>query len=144
MQTTSLIKLFPQTKDEMQNFASQVVNEVLEGGMIDPLELDIRLKTIEETIKLIRKNDSFKSATLEEAEKYDGKTFSYNGYEITKGGKSTYDYKSCKDDELISLEAKVKSRKLVLKSGIDTDTGEVVRKPLVKVTDFIAIKIKQN
>ena len=98
MNGTSAITLMPATREEIETFANLVITETLSGGYIDPIDLDLRLKAIEETIKMIRKNPELKKYTIEEAEKFGQKTFETRGSKITVSQRTTYDYKNCKDE----------------------------------------------
>ena len=146
---TSALTLMPATKDEMKRFADLVISEVLDGGIIDPIELDLRLKAIEETIKMIRKNPDLKRFTIDEAEKFGAKTFEYLGSKITISNRTTYDYKNS-DDEIYNnlkeqekqLKEQIKIREQIIKSGVDAATGEVIKPAATSTTTFLTIKLK--
>lgn len=142
----------PQTKSERESFVQLVVNEILSGSR-DPLEVEIYLKNIEETINEIRKNSEVKQLLLSEASKYSAKTFDFNGSKITISQRSSYDYSVCGNSEWESLDSEIKGlterKKLIEKqlslmdkSIVDAETGEVINPPLKSVSEFLTIKLK--
>ena len=74
-----------------KDFIELIKNAVLDGD-INPLELDIRLKSAEDVITAIRKDPEIKERVDDEASKYPEKTFSFMGAEITKNVRKNYDF----------------------------------------------------
>ncbi len=124
----------------MKSFADKVV-EAVDNGSINPLDLDVQMKRIEELAKIIRK--STKEQVIEEAEKH-GKKFDYNGAEVSLTERRTLDYSN--DDTWTNLKERIKQREDLLKglkmSLVDEETGEVLNPPLVKVSDVLSYKLK--
>ncbi len=144
MNTLSTITLLPASKKELKDFSGQIINEVLEGN-INPLELDARLKYIEELVKTIRTNKDVKECKFIEAKKY-GKTFEYANCEIRLSERKVYDFKQ--DSEVVRLEKELKARKELLKTVkdgiiiIDEATGEELQEIPTTTTEIITYKIK--
>jgi hypothetical protein len=120
--TQTDLSLFETSKTERQEFAQSVLNNAKEG-LLNPLKLHLQVKCLEDLIKQITSNPSYRELTLDEAYKY-GKTFEhYNTkFEIKEMGVK-YDYSVCQDpiynklkDELEALQEKIKAREMVLKS----------------------------
>jgi hypothetical protein len=120
--TQTDLSLFETSKTERQEFAQSVINNAKEG-LLNPLKLHLQVKCLEDLIKQITSNPSYRELTLDEAYKY-GKTFEhYNTkFEIKEMGVK-YDYSVCQDpiynklkDELEALQEKIKAREMVLKS----------------------------
>ncbi len=142
----------PATKAERETFVALCVDEVLSGHR-NPLELEVMLKNLEETINAIRKHPEVKEYVREEAEKYSEKTFKAFGVTITKTARSTYDFSGCNDSawndlkqKEATLKAEIKERETFLKSikpGMniaDSETGEILLPPATSTTESLTIK----
>jgi len=143
----------PSSKEERATFVTMCVEEI-ESGTRNPLELELMLKNLEETISAIRKHDRVKALVLSEAQKYPERTISFHGAQITKTGRSAYDFSGCNDSaysrmiaEQEELKAKIKERETFLKTikpGIevaDAETGEMLNPPTVTYTESLTIKL---
>lgn len=126
MTTLNAITLMPSTREQVEAFSTQVINEA-ESGNMNPLELKVRLKFLEACIDKISAsiNDSFKS----EASKH-GKNFEFKGYEISEVEAGTrYDYSN--DAEWVRCSKILKGRENFLKNlkepitCVCADTGEI-------------------
>ena len=153
MQAITLINQFPETKTQIQTFTGLVVSAVKEGN-INPLDLTIKLKALEDVCDLIRK--AIKADVIEEADKH-GKTFERQNAkcEVVMAGVK-YDYSNCCDPEwielnldIIALTEKRKERESFLKSLtnyltiVDEETGETstIYPPKKSGTETIKITI---
>ena len=128
------------------------VNEVVDNltgsvmdGTINPLEAIVRLKKLEEIVKLAKVRIS--GAVIDEAAKY-GKTFTYLDAEITnKSSAGRYDYSNI--PEIVAKEIELKAikdkHKAALKVDvIDLDTGELIAAPIYKGgKEIISIKLNK-
>jgi len=128
------------------------VNEVVDNltgsvmdGTINPLEAIVRLKKLEEIVKLAKIRIS--GAVIDEAAKY-GKTFTYLDAEITnKSSAGRYDYSNI--PEIVAREIELKAikdkHKAALKVDvIDLDTGELLAAPIYKGgKEIISIKLNK-
>lgn len=144
METISVLKMMPETKAQQENFASRLLNSVMNGS-INPVDLDILLKSIENTIAIVRKDNDFKECLNDELYKYHEKTIDFANCEITKAQSTTRDYKE--DSVWCDLKDKLKAREELLKlsekqSIVDGETGEEVNPVTVKHSEYIRYKFK--
>jgi mannose/fructose/N-acetylgalactosamine-specific phosphotransferase system component IIB len=143
----------PSSKAEREVFVQMCVDEITSGTR-NPLEFEIMLKNLEETISAIRKRPEVKEIVLEEAEKYPEKTISFKGVKITKASKTTFYFNECGDSvynelatQLSNLKEKVKERETFLKTikpGMeipDVNTGEIIRPPQTATTSYLTISL---
>jgi len=141
-ETLSVFRVMPENKKEIQKFGDELLNSVLIGDE-NPLEIDGRLKALEELINYVRKSDEFQEYLLNEAEKEGAKSFERGSfkYQVKETG-TKYDYSQCGDTILNNLEKnkasidnKIKVRKNTLKTLnfdsdiFDAETGEKLYPP---------------
>ena len=131
-----ILEKLPQKKEEVNQFVNDVIGEILDGN-VAPLELEIRLRIIENAVSTIRKDVRVKRVVMEEAEKYNDQTF--NGALIKIGTRTNLDYSL--DAQWCMLKAQTKARETLLKecNGTDPDTGEIVVK--YKESETLTIKL---
>ncbi len=124
------------TKTDVIN---NVIGEVLEGN-INPLELEMKLRALEDISKKIRADIRIKNAVYDEALNYNGQQYLEHEIKITT--RKTADYKE--DEEWTLLKAKVKAREVFLKSLkepiIDKDTGEMIQPARYNVSEIVNFK----
>jgi hypothetical protein len=144
----SYIRLLPLTKEQRQTFAEKAIHEIL-SGQYNPLEVEVWLKSVEETINQIRKDRSVMMAIQNEVDNHHGKTFEAFGAAITKAQRTTKDYSGCGDpvwerlnSDMESIKSQMKAREAMLDTGVNPETGEVFSKPETKVTEYLKIQIK--
>lgn len=143
----------PANKTERELFVLKAVDEIM-SGVRNPLEVEVILKNVEETINAIRKHPEVKEAIQIEAEKYHEKTFKAYGCSITKTSRTTYDFSNCNDsvyNDLKEQETKakeaLKERETLLKaikpgsSFANPETGEEIFPPATSTTEFLTIKL---
>ena len=137
----------PLSKIEIAGLVDKTCQLIMDGE-IDPIRAELCLKAMENIIKDIRSNSHVKRITSEEAKKY-GKTFSLFGAEITNSSRTTYDYSDCGDEiynDLIAQQEKIKEqikiREAIIKSGVDSSTGQCFNEPKTSTTEFLTIKFK--
>lgn len=135
MNALSELKRLPESRLQIESFAYAAIGEIMDGNN-NPVEIEVRLKMIEETIKLIRKDPRVKMLLIDEIA--GGNNTALNA-EVTLKQRATWSFD---DVELMTLKAKVKARETLLKQlkGIDPDTGEVVGHQTH--SEFINIKLK--
>jgi len=135
------------SKEMLLNKASQReiidnINSTIVDGEVDPLMVDVILKTLENIITGVRKNAQVKELVLDEASKYEGNVFDRFGAKITVSQKTTYDYKE--DIYWAEMKSKIKERETLLKTlpqvMTDPETGEITTKPKYKITRFLKIE----
>jgi len=152
----SYLTVLPSTKEQQKTFANDIIKEIVSGNA-DPIKLDALFKCIEDTLKLIRKDEKVKDAVQSELAKYPEKTTIFDFGEVTKTSKSTYDFSDCGDikwnefnSSMELLKEKIKDREAFLKSikepisVNDGDTGEVydIHPPAKNTSEFHSIKLK--
>ena len=143
----SYLQLLPLTKEQRRSFVQKAVDEITNGEN-NPLQVEIWLKSIEDTISDIRKDRDVKQWLSKELDGYFEKSFSAFGANITKCQRKTKDYTPCNDSVLNSLEfeadkikKQIESRKSMLDNGVNPETGEVFQKPIEKVTEYLKIEV---
>ena len=105
MTTSSLVKLFPETKEQQDSFVERLVGQVL-GGHADPLEVEVLMCRMEQVIKKYRADKRVQDAVLNEAEKYGQKTFNFRNAKVTiKETGVKYDYSASCDWQQAKAEA---------------------------------------
>ena len=123
MNELSHLRDLPETKAEVESFSNNLINSI-QWGEVDPLELDGRLKALEEMIKKVRSSEEMTENILTEAEKYGQKTFDAGKYkhQIKEVGVK-YDFSDCGDseyqdilDSLKFMQDKKKAREIFLKA----------------------------
>lgn len=145
--TPALFRQFPIGKQERKDMIAALKEDIL-SGKYDLLEMEIRLKSIEDIINSIRKDSDISGYVIEEAEKYQ-KGDVVHGASVTVMSRKTYDYTSCNDsvyNDLIAQQKQlsdvIKAREAVLRTGINPDTGEYINKPAEKETQYLKIEWK--
>ena len=142
----SYIRLMPATKSEQETAANQIISAIHEN-QVDALEVKLYLDSIKKTIELVDKSTIYKSKVIEEAQRYNEKTFGLKGAKITVAGRTSYDYSVCNDEVLNDLlaqqkqlELMIKNRQEMLKIGVNPETGEQLKKPVENYTEYLTIK----
>jgi hypothetical protein len=120
-----LIKFNHTTKEERTQVVREIFDELL-NGRINPMELHIRMKCLEEVVKQLTSMPAYKAIVLDDAEKH-GKSFQYHNakVDIREVGVK-YDYTGCGNSKLNELYEKQKA----IKDAIDE--LEAYLKPLPK------------
>jgi hypothetical protein len=100
-----LIKFNHTTKEERTVVVREIFQELLEGR-INPMELHIRMKCLEEVVKQLTSMPAYKAIILDDAEKH-GKSFQYHNakVDIREVGVK-YDYTGCGSSALAELYRK--------------------------------------
>jgi hypothetical protein len=142
----STLSVLPSNKEQREAFIVMAVNEICNGEQ-NPLLIDLTLKSAIDTLDEIRKNNRVKSLVMSEADKYSEKTFLVGNFRITKTSKSTNDFSGC-DPHLDSLytqmeqlKAQIKAREALVKTGVDSSTGEVFKPVKTTVNEFLKIEL---
>lgn len=152
---TGVMNLFSTSRTGIDVFSDQIIQAVKEGE-INPLQVRIWIKTMEEIIERVKKETS--ENQLREADKWSEQKFQYLGATIEKADvKTEYDYSVCGDIDyelfevaLNTAKESLEDRKKFLRSLkepldiLDKDSGEVrtVRPPLKKSTAGLKVSIK--
>lgn len=149
----SLITKFPSTKREREFFIHQVVEEIMNGNHY-PLQIEVKLKNLEEIIKGIRTSNTVRNAVLNEASLFSEKTFDKYGARITKSSRREWIYDNCNDSiledfriQLNRLQVAIKDRESFLQTlkpgmiAVDEATGEQLLPPVVNEKTILQISI---
>lgn len=155
MNAISVIRLLPDSKEQVENFSKQVLN-TLNSGEINPLDLLLNIKGFEAVIKDVK--DRLDELALIDAQKYSEKTFDYKNAELqVKEAVAKWDFTNCGDIKLNfilkneeSIINQRKERETFLKSIkqsmtiIDDQSGEVyeVFPPQKSSKTIVYVKIK--
>ena len=133
-------------QNEIPKLVNTLVNQVMEGE-INPLEVFVSIKVLEEAIKQAKKR--IQDVAIYEAMRYGENTVNAYDAEITlKNTATRYDYSSI--PSIVEKEAELKALKDKHKAAIkhavvDTDTGELIQPPIVKHgRETISIKLKNK
>lgn len=133
LSTTSILALFETDKAQRKSFVDQVV-ESIEEGTVNPLEIQLQIKAMEDIINSLTCTDEKKNKNTELAKKYralllaeaekNGKDFEFHNskFKVQEVG-TKYNYDKCDDAELVDLlakqeeiKAKVEQRQKMLQS----------------------------
>ena len=142
----STLSILPSTKEQRKSFVEMAVNEILSGG-VNPLKVELTLKSAIDTLEEIRKNNRVKLAVQVEADKYPEKTFEYGNFRITKASRQINDFAGCDAhlDELYTqmeaLKLQIKARESLVKTGVDSATGEVFKPVKFTTTEYLKIEL---
>jgi len=125
-----IVSLFETTKAQRATFVTTIIDG-LDDGYINPLRLKFQLKCMEDLIKQINEDNSFKDAVLTEAQKHGKGSHAYLNCEFSvRSTPGKYDY--TKDAEHVQLKELLKNRETYLKGlpsyGKETFTedGELI------------------
>ncbi len=146
MNELTKIESWPVTKKDQTEYADAVINQIL-SGEVDPVKVDLIMKSMEEVLKKIRTHEGVKACVIDEAEKY-GKTFDLHGATVTVSKRTVKDFSGVDSvlDELYqqaeSLKASIKAREATVESGSDPATGETFSPPKTSTTTFLTYKFK--
>jgi hypothetical protein len=136
MNVSSVLTLFPSSKDEQDVFVDKLIKS-LQSGDIDPLKVEAQMVNLEQVVKKYRSNKIVKDAVLTEAEKYGEKSFDIYGanvqikevgtkYNFLEVGHEKYN-EICKEIDFLS--EKKKELETILKAHsekwveVDFDSG---------------------
>ena len=153
METITIINELPVDYVGIGNLVYEAKKMILSGDH-NPLDIEIRLKAMEELVKQLRGDTETKAAVIAEAEKY-GKSFEYGGCKISiREGGVKYDYAATGDSEWAILEAqakeigeKKKMREKFLQSippagTVSPETGEHIYPPAKTSQTTVAVTLK--
>jgi len=153
METITIINDLPVDYVSIGNLVYEAKRMILSGDY-SPLDIEIRLKAMEELVKQLRGDADVKAAVIAEAEKY-GKSFEYKGVKVQiREGGVKYDYSATGDSEWAILDAKSKeiaeakkAREKFLQavpaSGtVSPETGEHIYPPAKTSQTTVAVTLR--
>jgi len=151
----SVLEMFGTSKQQINLFASKVINEV-EAGNIDPLKVKVLCKTLSEIADKIDKGTKDNQKTA--ASLYGEKPFEFMGAELHLTSVHTaYDYSACNysewnkfTKEITDLKEKLKECENFLRGLrrpielLNNETGEIeiVYPPAKNVTEGLKVTIR--
>jgi hypothetical protein len=155
MEITTLAKIAqsPITYVEINNLIYDMKVELLSGDY-NPLDVELQLKAMEETIKQLRSDKDIRQFVLREAEKH-GKSFEWRGAKMSiREVGVKYEYSTSGDSEWAILDAQIKkltekrtAREKFLQNipemgTVSPETGETIYRPAKSSTTSIAVTLK--
>lgn len=142
----------PITYVEIGNLIHLMKQELMSGDY-NPLDVELKLKAMEETIKQLRSDEEIRAFVLSEAEKY-GKSFEWRGAKMSiREVGVKYDYAATGDSEWAILDAQIKelsekkkAREKFLQAipdmgTVSPETGETIYRPAKTSTTSIAVTL---
>ena len=149
MEALQKITQIPICRSEIQDFIDQSVESIL-SGRFNPLEIEIKLKAMEEIIKGLRGNQDIKDFAIDEAEKY-GKSFDFAGAKFSIAEIAKYDYSADSGWRELDNEIKLKTEHRKMREKLlrdldkevaDPETGEMVTPATKESSKTIRITLK--
>jgi hypothetical protein len=142
----ALFNKIPATHSQIDAVVADAREKILSGDY-NPLDLEIQLKAMEETIQRIRKDVKVKEYVQEEVDKYPDKTFKLGSVTITKGSRKSYNFGvdpewvQLKQAEVDAADQRKLREKKLKGSFVDSASGEIVEaiEP-AKSTEFLTIR----
>ena len=142
----------PITYVEIGNVIYEMKAELMSGDY-NPLDVELKLKAIEEITKQLRADKDIRAFVMKEAEKY-GKSFEWRGAKMSiREVGVKYDYASTGDSEWALLDAQIKklsekkkAREEFLQAipptgTVSPETGEMIYPPAKSSTTSIAVTL---
>jgi hypothetical protein len=153
--TPSTLQLFHTTKEQRQEFVHNIV-QAIENGETDAIKVHLFIKSMEDLVKRVNDDATYKQYLLDAAERNGKKFTAFNAeFQIKEVG-SRYDYSQCNDPEIEELEyqinqltEKLKGRYKFLQtvppSGMDIRVGDemiTVYPPSKSSTTSVTVTLK--
>ena len=120
--------------------------KAVKDGEVDPLELRVKFKVIQDALEQVLKDESVANSVLNAFDEYGEKTVDAFNAEIKKSSRTTYDYSN--DSKWSSLHEDLKKREKLLKAIdpgqpiFDTETGEELTHCIKTQNVFLTVKLK--
>lgn len=135
-------------KEQINDQVTSVI-EAVKNGDVNPLEVQMKVKILENAVKEIK--DGINEEVLSEAEKYGSKTFDFKGGKFTVSERKTYDYTGINEwneinEQINNLKAKQKTIETKYKTAnvdnviVDITTGETITSVPYTTTKIISVK----
>ena len=145
----------PITYVEIGNLIHYMKQELLSGDY-NPLDVELKLKAMEEMIKQLRSDEDIRQFVLAEAERH-GKSFEWRGAKMSiREVGVKYDYASTGDSEWALLDAEIKEltekkkarekflQAMPVTGTVSPETGEMIYPPSKTSTTSIAVTLTQK
>ena len=115
----SVVALFETNKVQRQSFVNMLI-ESLDNGNVDPLKIHLQVKCMEDIIKQLNENPTYKESVLSQAQTYASKEFDFINSKISIREVGTkYDFSNCNDTVYNELEAQQNTLKDKIKERAD-------------------------
>lgn len=141
MEVMSVIRLLPASKSQQKDFTNQLLRAI-QSGVVNPLEMEVYLKAMEDVVKIVRHDSGFKECLMDEVDKYPEKEFRVGNAVVVKSSRTTYDYSD--DSVWADIKSKLTEREKMLKNigqeMADPDSGEIIKPATRKQSDFLKIR----
>mgnify|MGYP007061387645 CR=1 FL=1 len=152
---SSQLTVLPSNKSQINTFVERFRAE-LDAGYINPLDVAIQLKAMEELIKILRADELVRDRIMTEVEKDPQKVFSYKGAKVERAETGVkYDFSGCNSSVLNDLYAKrkelldqIKKTEDALKTiekaeteTYDKVTGEKINPPVRTSNSYVKITL---
>ena len=137
---------------EIGNVIYEMKAELMSGDY-NPLDVELKLKAIEEITKQLRADEDIRAFVMKEAEKY-GKSFEWRGAKMSiREVGVKYDYASTGDSEWALLDAQIKElsekkkarekflQAIPVTGTVSPETGEMIYPPAKSSTTSIAVTL---
>jgi hypothetical protein len=152
-EAVNALKWYNTTKETRQSLAETIITQVMEG-QVNPIDVHLSLKCLEDIIKRITDHPGYKDALLTEAQKH-GKSFEmHNATLQVKEVGTKWDYSQTGDSTLKTMQdmadalsTQIKDRQKFLQTipegGIaDPSTGEMVFRAAKQSTTSVSVTLK--
>ena len=156
MGANSILALFDTNAGQRESFAHAIVRGVADGN-VNPLDVHLQIRAMEDIIERITSSKEYKSALLDEAQRY-GKSFEYKNAELSiRETGVRYDFSKCNSSDYKSFSEKFEEAKGWMKEheafletlpveGVEvvSEDGEVHRvfPPAKSSTTSVTVKLK--
>jgi hypothetical protein len=150
----SILRKLPESKSQADNFV-RLIRESIENGETDVLLAYKNISMLEHIFKKLKSDLIIKDVVLEEAERFNQKTFEYQNTKFTiKEVGSTYKYERCNDtvwndlsEKIKELTDKRKEREAFLrtiKRGMEiyNEEGTLIEPPIKQSTTAVTVTLK--
>ena len=135
----------PMKRVDVETFVSHMTKSVI-NGEIDPLELRVKFKCMQDALEQVLKNESVAEKILNAFDNYGEKLVSAYGAEIKKSSRTNYDFSN--DSKWSEITEQRKDREKLLKaikpgeSLFDTDTGEELTHCIKSQSTYLTVTLK--
>ena len=149
MTPASVIRLMPESKEQIAVFIESAVDQIL-SGQVNSFEAAVYLKAMEDVVKGIRDNREVKEALLFDLHESEGKVTVGNAT-ISSVDRSVYDYSGDQfwtrlDVQIKELTETRENREKLLqrleKKVTDPDTGEMITPAEKMVSKTVRVTLK--
>jgi len=148
---SSYLALMPISKDQISTFADKLINEITSGS-VDPLQVAVQLKAMEEVIAAVRKNKAVQAEIIDVVARNKNK-LEFAGAVIEVRSKTKYCYESDAkwaeiEQSVVLLKTQQKEREAFLKvlkaEMADPETGEIITPIRTESEEILYVSFKKE